>query len=236
MDKVIKYPIHEYFHTFQGEGVHMGKEAFFIRTYGCPVHCPWCDSAGTWHKDWTPDHILKRTGEEIAAQVPHDCDTVVITGGEPMILNLDQLIDELHNQGKAVHIETSGAFPYKGERRVDWMTLSPKKWKPPHPDTAKLANEFKIIVESPEDIHFYEDMIEEKCGAALHEMDKPVWLHPEWSKRQNAPVLSAISNAVKTSNYECRAGYQLHKLYMVDALDNRTQSLVPLGGDPARGM
>src|SRR5690606_10755697 len=49
----VRYPVHEQFHTWQGEGVHMGRSAYFIRTFGCPVKCPWCDSAGTWH----PDHI-----------------------------------------------------------------------------------------------------------------------------------------------------------------------------------
>ena len=52
-------PIHEVFYAFQGEGVHMGKSAFFIRTFGCPLHCPWCDSAGTWHKDFIPKQIDK---------------------------------------------------------------------------------------------------------------------------------------------------------------------------------
>ena len=46
--------IHERFFSIQGEGVHMGRSAFFIRTLGCPVKCPWCDSAGTWHPGFKP--------------------------------------------------------------------------------------------------------------------------------------------------------------------------------------
>jgi asparagine synthase (glutamine-hydrolysing) len=50
-------PIYETFHAWQGEGTHLGRSAFFIRTFGCPVHCPWCDSAGTWHPDYIPDKV-----------------------------------------------------------------------------------------------------------------------------------------------------------------------------------
>ena len=53
----MEYPVHETFHSWQGEGDHSGKSAFFVRLYGCPVHCPWCDSAGTWHPDYVPEKV-----------------------------------------------------------------------------------------------------------------------------------------------------------------------------------
>ena len=49
------YPVNETFLSWQGEGVHLGRKAFFIRLQGCPVKCAWCDSASTWH----PQHIPK---------------------------------------------------------------------------------------------------------------------------------------------------------------------------------
>ena len=123
-------PIHERFHSFQGEGCHAGRAAFFIRTYGCPVHCPWCDSAGTWHPDLKPDALnrmdVAALAEEAAAARPA---FVVVTGGEPAIHDLAPLTDALRAAGLPVHLETSGAFPVRGH--FDWITLSPKRWKLP---------------------------------------------------------------------------------------------------------
>lgn len=227
-----EYPVHEVFHTFQGEGVHMGLPAFFIRLYGCPVHCPWCDSAGTWHKDWVPEHVKKKTANVLADMAEDSgVEIVVITGGEPAVYDLTELMERINRNGMLAHLETSGAFQVQG--MPDWITLSPKKWKLPLAETMRRADEFKIIVEQPEDIVFYENVIK-----AEREFKRPpiVWLHPEWSQRDNPAVLIAISEAVKNGNGVYRAGWQLHKLYRVDALDERSQPLVPLGGDTKKGF
>ena len=62
-------PIHERFFTWQGEGVHTGRSAYFIRLQGCPVKCPWCDSAGTWHPDWVPKDVEKISPKTLAEDV-----------------------------------------------------------------------------------------------------------------------------------------------------------------------
>ena len=62
-------PIHEHFYTFQGEGTHAGRAAYFIRTFGCPVHCPWCDSAGTWHPDYIPEKVKRLAVNTLVSEV-----------------------------------------------------------------------------------------------------------------------------------------------------------------------
>jgi 7-carboxy-7-deazaguanine synthase len=229
-------PIHERFYTFQGEGVYMGMPAFFIRTFGCPVHCPWCDSAGTWHKDYVPEQI-QRMDPFTLAQEAHDSGAkiAVITGGEPAIHPLGVLIGALHAFQIRVHLETSGGFQLNGQ--PDWVTLSPKRWARLEPRTVELANEFKLIVEGPGDIDWYVDALQHAGHKRWTEI--PIWLHPEWSKHKDPQVLTAITNAVK-NGYSCgiffRAGWQLHKLYAADALDLRSKPLVPLGGNPALGF
>lgn len=223
------YPIHEMFHSFQGEGVHMGREAFFVRLYGCPVHCPWCDSAGTWHPKWVPDHIKKMTPAEIVAEFRKSIPKpgkwpgmVVITGGEPAIFNLAPMLRAFGDLGVDIHLETSGGFKIQDDHSLNWVTVSPKRWKTPLPAALARANEFKIIVEKPEDIDFY---------AKYHQgTEAPVWLHPEWGSRHDRKVIQAICAAVK-SGKGYRAGYQIHKLFFVDHLDPRTQPPVPLGGE-----
>lgn len=225
----MKYPIHERFATFQGEGVHMGRSAFFVRTFGCPVQCPWCDSAGTWHPDWVPPEVEKMTAEAIVEEaLDSDASIVVVTGGEPTVYDLAYLTSNLLNAGLPVHLETSGGFPIRGT--FNWVTLSPKKWKPPLALNVQTADEFKVIVESPEDIAFYFKMLRE-LG---YQSNRPIWLHPEWSHREDPVVLGAIADTAKQGKI-FRAGWQLHKLYRVDCRDMRTKPMVPLGGDLRKG-
>ncbi|MFP4157938.1 MAG: 7-carboxy-7-deazaguanine synthase QueE [Opitutales bacterium] len=219
-------PIHEQFYTFQGEGSHAGRAAYFIRTFGCPVHCPWCDSAGTWHPDYIPKQIDRLREADLAeAAAETRAEFVVVTGGEPAIHNLNALVDALHARSLPVHLETSGAFPIGGD--FDWITLSPKRWKLPLDENLGRAHEFKIIVDRVEAIDEYTRIIEPRKA--------PVWLHPEWSRRKDAAILHAITNWVKTHGAPYRAGWQLHKPYRSDTLDTGSAPPAPLGGDPALG-
>ena len=213
----------------------MGKSAYFIRTFGCPVKCPWCDSAGTWHPGHTPKNVEKAEVETLVNDaVSSGCDFVVLTGGEPTIHDLSSLTDGLKSHNIPIHLETCGAFPFRGQ--FDWVTLSPKWWKLPLADNLSFANEFKIIVEDETSISKWNEELD------LASFGLPVWLHPEWSAlndsshpERKSEVLSSISNWVKEHRSPFRAGYQLHKLYDVDRLDPNSRELVPLGGDPQKG-
>jgi organic radical activating enzyme len=223
-------PIHEQFYSFQGEGFHAGRAAYFIRTYGCPVHCPWCDSAGTWHPDHKPDAIQRAEAEDLArAAADSKAEFTVITGGEPTIHDLRSLTNALHAVGQPVHLETSGSFPLQGD--FDWITLSPKRWQPPKTENSTRADEIKIIVDTPKAIEEYVNLLSEV--KLSHRV--PIWLHPEWSKRDDPEVLKAIIEWVKSMGAPYRAGWQMHKDYAADALDARSAPPVPLGGDPASG-
>lgn len=222
-------PIHEQFHSFQGEGLHLGRAAYFIRTYGCPVHCPWCDSAGTWHPDHKPESLAREAADTLAQSAAESkAEFTVITGGEPAIHDLRSLTDALHAVGQSVHLETSGAFPLQGD--FDWITLSPKRWQLPLPENIARANEIKIIVDSPDALAEYTGVI----GKALRH-SVPVWLHPEWSQRDDPAILNAITEWIKSRGAPFRAGAQLHKYYAADTLDPRSAPAIPLGGDPACG-
>lgn len=233
------YPIHELFHSFQGEGEYMGCRALFIRMFGCPLHCPFCDSAGTWHKNYIPADIKWYTVEELVVEAKKcGAHHVIITGGEPAVHELAPLVSALHGISMCVHIETSGAYQFY--KYIDWITVSPKKKKLPLPSSYVIANEFKFIIETPEDIGFWMKWLTRELIPSVPMIDKIIWLHPEWSQRHNLGVLDAITHAVCDpasvgSQVELRAGYQIHKLYMADALDSRSRSLSPLGGDPNKG-
>lgn len=235
-------PIHEQFYTFQGEGLHAGRAAYFIRTFGCPVHCPWCDSAGTWHPDYIPEKVIRWAVEDLVAEVTKTvAEFVVVTGGEPAIHVLAPLVDALHAVERPVHLETSGAFPIRGD--FDWITLSPKRWKRPLTENIERAHEFKIIVDQAGAIEEYVGMLKaiaeggdsSASKLARHE-SRPVWLHPEWSKHGDAATLDAITEWVKAQGAPYRAGWQMHKHYAADLKDARSAPPAPLGGDVTKGF
>ena len=229
-------PIHEVFAAFQGEGEHAGRPAFFIRTQGCPVHCDFCDSAGTWHPNHVPKRVGRRTVEELAetASEYRAAEFAVVTGGEPCIHNLEPLVVALHQAGLICHLETSGAFGITGA--FDWVTVSPKM--APGVDIGQVdlslmkADEVKLIITKPEDVKMWLDRVAPHVPTGCE-----VWLHPEWGHRNDPAVLAAICGAVTGGPYaglhgtiRPRAGFQLHKLYNVDKMDKRSAAPAPLGG------
>lgn len=221
-------PIYEHFHTWQGEGIHQGRSAYFIRTFGCPVHCPWCDSAGTWHPNYIPSSIDKISAQALVdAALKKSPSFLLITGGEPCIHNLNEITELSRKHKLPVHLETSGAFPIQGT--FNWITLSPKIWKRPLKDNILLADEIKLIVDS-------EDAIENWLTSNPELLEcKTVWLHPEWTQRKNPQILDTITETIKKYGDPMRAGYQLHKLYLADQRDPGSKPNTPIGGDPKLG-
>lgn len=168
----VSYPVMEHFCTLQGEGFHTGKAAYFIRLGGCDVGCVWCDVKDSWdasaHPQMTVDEI-------VAIASAHPGRIAVITGGEPAMHDLTPLCVALHAAGFATHIETSGAHPLSG--KLDWVTLSPKKFKAPLPGPIDQADELKIVVFNRSDFAWGE------LYAALVAPGCKLYLQPEWSKK-----------------------------------------------------
>jgi 7-carboxy-7-deazaguanine synthase len=190
-------PVMEQFYTLQGEGFHQGKAAYFIRLGGCDVGCVWCDVKESWeasHHPLTNVESLVEKVKQTGAQI------VVITGGEPLLHNLDMLTSELQNAGFKTHIETSGSSPLSGQ--WDWITLSPKKFKAPLPDVLPVAHELKIIVFNKSDLDWAEQWARQVAPACK------LYLQPEWSKA--ATVTPMIIDYIK-ANPKWQLSLQIHK-------------------------
>ncbi len=114
-------------------------------------------------------------------------------------------------------METSGAFPLSGE--FDWVTLSPKRAAAPLPECVAAASEFKLVVDAPDAVEHWIDALS-RLGRRADD-ERPVWLHPEWSRRNDPAILGLITEAVKARRGPFRAGWQLHKLYRADSFDPR---------------
>ena len=84
-------PVMEHFYTIQGEGFHAGRAAYFIRLAGCDVGCHWCDVKESWDASLHP--VLDM--EELAQTAAKHCKTIILTGGEPLMWNLEFLTKKL---------------------------------------------------------------------------------------------------------------------------------------------
>jgi 7-carboxy-7-deazaguanine synthase len=190
-------PVMEHFYTLQGEGFHQGKAAYFIRLGGCDVGCVWCDVKDSWDAEKHPMSDVRILTMEVKKTL---AEIVVITGGEPLMHNLDLLTGELQHVGLKTHLETSGAHPLTG--KWDWICVSPKKFKAPLPEILPKANELKIIIFNRSDFEWAETY------AAQVSNNCKLYLQPEWDKAvQMTPV---IIEYIKT-NPKWDLSLQIHK-------------------------
>jgi 7-carboxy-7-deazaguanine synthase len=190
-------PVMEHFYTLQGEGFHQGKAAYFIRLGGCDVGCVWCDVKDSWDAEKHPKFEVGSLKSEV---VKTPAEIVVITGGEPLMHNLDELTKELQGAGLKTNIETSGAYSLSGS--WDWICLSPKKFKAPLPEIIPLANELKIVVFNKSDFDWAE-----KYAAQVPTTCK-LYLQPEWDKASEMTPL--IIDYIK-ANPKWGLSLQIHK-------------------------
>jgi organic radical activating enzyme len=187
----------EHFYTLQGEGMHQGKAAYFIRLGGCDVGCLWCDVKESWDAGKHPAYTV----EELVAMVKQTpAEIVVITGGEPLLHDLTYLTDQLHQSGLRTHIETSGSSPLSGS--WDWITLSPKKFKAPLQEVLPYASVLKIVVYHKSDFEWGE-----KWAAYVTSACK-LYLQPEWSKA--GQVTPLIIDYIK-AHPQWQLSLQIHK-------------------------
>lgn len=216
-----KYKINELFETLQGEGSFTGQPSIFIRLQECPVGCSWCDTKHTWEvkpelkisitdllaeteetEHWSalsPEDILN-----IFKQQGFKANHVVITGGEPCMVDLVPLCTLLEDNGYSCQIETSGTFEIRTTAHC-WVTVSPKvNMKGGFPILASAmarANEIKHPVATEQHIDDLKSLLTE-----FNVQNKQVYLQPI-SQKQRATQLAI--KACIDNNW--RLSVQVHK-------------------------
>ncbi|MDR0438328.1 MAG: 7-carboxy-7-deazaguanine synthase QueE [Bacteroidales bacterium] len=200
------YPISEHFFSLQGEGANVGKPAYFLRLSGCNVRCSFCDSKNSWDDANAQNmslkeivHLVKKSGAK----------NVVITGGEPLLHDLDELCEMLrtHIPNISLWLETSGTAPFRGG--FDWVCLSPKKHKLPLFENYEKADELKVIIENSDDFEFAEQQAQQVNSNCK------LFLQGEWSNMgaaRNARTIhtTAIIDYI-LQNPKWRLSVQVHK-------------------------
>jgi organic radical activating enzyme len=196
VNKGLMLPLMEEFYTIQGEGYHKGTAAYFIRVGGCDVGCHWCDVKESWNAETHPPTDIG----SIVLKAAINSDTIVVTGGEPLMWDMGPLTQALKARKVKTHIETSGAYALTGI--WDWICLSPKKNKLPSGEIYKKAHELKVIVYNKHDLIFAEEQAS-KVG-----QDCILYLQPEWSVREK--IIPIIVDYVM-KNPKWKVSLQTHK-------------------------
>ena len=189
--------IKEPFLSIQGEGYYAGQSAFFIRTQGCDIGCHWCDEP----KSWSLNDGYKVTTDDLIKEIEqYNTEIIIFTGGEPLIHDLGELSKSISDLGCQMHLETSGAYSLTG--KWDWITLSPKKIKPPLEEIYQNASELKIIIYNHNDFQWALSQEKKVNNSCL------LYLQPEWSrlKQMQSSIVEFISN-----NPRWKLSLQMHK-------------------------
>ncbi|MFH1729840.1 MAG: 7-carboxy-7-deazaguanine synthase QueE [Pseudomonadota bacterium] len=120
----MQLPIIEKFLSIQGEGKNCGRVSYFLRLAGCNLNCTWCDTKYSWNED---SKALIRSEDILSLSREinsNKAQTIVITGGEPCLYKLDELISRIKN--KTIEIETNGSIiPSFAISGIEW-SVSPK--------------------------------------------------------------------------------------------------------------
>ena len=154
------YAVKELFLTLQGEGVHTGRRAVFLRFAGCNLWsgreadraaaiCKFCDTdfvgtdgegGGKFESaDGLATAVATRWGDSAGGK-PY----VVITGGEPMLQLDSALIDALHERGIEIGVESNGTIA--APPGIDWLCISPKAGSIV---VQRSGNELKLVWPQP---------------------------------------------------------------------------------------
>lgn len=192
------FKVNEIFYSLQGEGRNTGRAAVFIRFAGCNLRCSFCDTEFDSYREMSADEIV----DAISVWPSR---FVVLTGGEPTLQVDDTFVDQLHQHGYEVAMESNGTRP--APRNLDWLTVSPKDWWKASGgwwmEHSSHINELKIVFDedtpenlstlhpplstlhhSPSTLHLYLQPCDtgdaERNARILHLCIEYIKQHPQW--------------------------------------------------------
>jgi 7-carboxy-7-deazaguanine synthase len=174
--------INDIYLTLQGEGALTGTPMLLVRTHGCSVGCPWCDTKETWVNQGTVDTVgelldlprpnptsweasPQRVAQAVLGLMPDAITWVLLTGGEPGEQEADELrefVGHLHEAGKRIAVETSGTALGPWDV-VDHVCVSPKINMPGGrvvlASVVAQAHELKCVIGREQDVQVLDEFL-----------------------------------------------------------------------------
>lgn len=198
----VSLPLVESFYSLQGEGFHAGIPAYFIRLAGCRNACPFCDTPASWDEAGYPRVSISEILSRVIVSGAENC---VVTGGEPLIHELNALCERLQGAGIACWLETSGSETLSG--KWDWICLSPKKGIVVESGVYAAADELKVVVCGQDDFLFAEQQADRVGRDCL------LYLQSEWGERSGM-MREIVSYILEHPRW--RLSLQTHKLIGIE--------------------
>lgn len=177
------YKVVEIFKSVQGEGACTGEVCVFVRLSGCNLHCQFCDTNYSNFVYHECSHIVDSIESLSKYNLP-----VVFTGGEPLIHDLEPIIQTLIRESpREFYLETNGSIPCDYIHYFGHISLSPKQ--SPSRTMIKRCHSLKILypylddtsaddfVSFPAENKFIQPIDNKNIEGALNEVER---LGKEW--------------------------------------------------------
>ncbi len=198
--------ITEIFSSVQGEGLRQGEPTIFIRLSGCNLKCSFCDTKYTWEgsQQYSVDQVLEEV-RKIRQSFP--AQWICITGGEPLLQDIDGLTRALKKEGLKIQVETNATL-YR-TLPVDWYSISPKPDRYTYrPEYREKAKEVKIIITKNLDLESIRRL--RMCFPEK----TPVLLQPQSNRKWSMNLgMKLIRQTIKAGLRNIRLSSQMHKIF-----------------------
>jgi 7-carboxy-7-deazaguanine synthase len=165
------YKVNNIFYSIEGEGLWTGYPTIFIRMSQCNLRCDYCDEDFSAFTKMTTKEIIDKIKQYPAKRIR-------ITGGEPMLQDLSELLKELYFKCKYVAIETNGTI-YNDDAFTSVDLISADIKGPSSGEESdykviqklyhrfKAKTEFKFVISNLNDLEFYKNYRKEIEGANI---------------------------------------------------------------------
>ena len=203
--------VNEIFSSIEGEGIRTGYPATFIRLYGCNLNCSYCDTRysceGHDGTEMNVSEVIEK-GKEVGVK------KITLTGGEPLIhKNVEELVDELVNEGFEVNIETNGSvdiYPYTKKENViitmDYKLISSgmnDKMNERNFKYLRPQDVLKFVVGNKQDLDVMKEILE------VHKPNCNIFVSPVFEQIEPVEIVDYIK---ENKLNDCRVQLQLHKI------------------------
>ncbi len=215
---VVTLPVVEIFGpTVQGEGPEAGVPAYFVRFGGCDYRCSWCDSMYAVDPAEIRANAARLTVEQIMerlAELPAGPDLVVLSGGNPALLELGALVLALRRAGRRVAVETQGSRWRDWLLDVDRLVISPK------PPSSGMAS-----VEQLAALRAFTDNVNPDSGPvlkiAIFDRDDLDWAAARHRDHPQLPLFLSAGTDVGLPEAETLAGLRRRYRWLCEVVARR---------------
>ncbi|NYT03701.1 MAG: 7-carboxy-7-deazaguanine synthase QueE [Candidatus Methanofastidiosa archaeon] len=206
--------VSEIFFSLNGEGLEIGKPTVFVRLSGCNLDCSWCDTK------YAEENAVSMAVNEIIEKIENcnnGTNSVLITGGEPLTQDIEELVDKIHKNNYYLSIETNGSVYKDILFNIDFISVDIKT-PSSNNETKDLTifnkivdaiktrdGQMKAVVADEKDYYFLKQFIEENS------FNVPLIIQPCWGKISYKELCEMyISNPIAHDNV--RVLLQIHKI------------------------